>query len=195
MISVFLLVYLIFQSSIALAFWQSGTFDTANASSLTIASGKYYYGSIQIYDPNSSYKAGQLIVKNDVLYMTNMDIDVSDWYHDPEAPNKDWSRYMRYRLASSEYSSVNRYVKGDYATYKGATYEATGLQNPNTFTEGSPEYPNKWIKVSSIELNTWYPYKVYYEGDIIDYQGKRYRCLVDECYHINPSYSNYWVII
>lgn len=160
-----------------------------------INTGLYYYGDhIYTYDSSADYRTGDIVVKNGEYFIVNFDLPHTDWWHDPDNINTNIFRKMRYSKATSEYVGYNYYEFGNYVVYNNETYVLNvRYHSPNTITQVSPENSSRWVLVASYPLDTWCRYKIYYAGDIINYNGIRYRCLKDGSNQANPEYSvNDW---
>lgn len=179
-----------------LAYWEM-TYQGSFVNKQTkIQVGSFFYGSMKLYSPNDTYSAGNMIVKGDKIYVADMTIAPDDPNHNPEIINTNPLKGMRYRESTSLYISYNRYLPSDYVIYKGKTYQLSppNYHDPNTIRQISPgdDGQHVWSLVSNSVLNTWYRYKIYYKGDVIQYYGKTYVCLQDECNQISPSNTQYW---
>ena len=91
---------------------------------------------------------------------------------------------------TGDYSSNERYYKGDIVTYNGNVYEAQ-----ETMTEegdrGNPEEDVMYWKKLNAPLGQykgeWVEWVSYSENDIVTEDGNVYRCLIDNCVEYRPS--------
>ncbi|KHD43827.1 hypothetical protein NC01_09890 [Streptococcus uberis] len=178
------------------AYWEVTYLGSIANKQTKVQIGSFFYGSMKLYSPNDTYSRGSIITKGGKVYIADMTVTPDDPNHNPEIINTNALKGMRYRESTNLYVSYNRYLPSDYVVYGGKTYQLSppNYHDPNTVRQVSPGDNGQrvWNLVNDSVLNTWYRYKIYYKGDVIQYYGKSYVCLQDECNQIAPSNAQYW---
>lgn len=173
-------------------YWTRMQYDATGRKTYAIATGRYYFGA-KAYDPNASYKEREIVVIDGSYYIVNMEVSPGDPWHNPYNVRMD--NPVRYRKVGEEYYMYTYYERGDYVVHNGKTYEYRGWKKHDLNWISTPGKSNRWREVAATPLNTWYRYKIYHTGDVIEYNGKRYRCRIDNCNQVRPPSGLYWTEI
>ena len=130
-----------------------------------------------------------IVVKNNVYYVSLMDIPADDPYRDPETKPTSSSIPMRYCESTREYRWFHRYTKNDVVIFEGKIYRwkrTTYDHKPNTSSQKLPTSSYHWEELGVENTLSYSRYKIYpkysfvcmYKGTLFDINN--FYCAINE---------------
>jgi hypothetical protein len=180
-----LILLIAFNMGITYAFWASSINDASNQSTGSILIGNWSFGDIpngiNIYDPDKTYVAGDLVWYDGDIYIVKYSPNI--------APNEQTTPSGPYNKMTFEYSPINTYQNGDVVWYQGAFYEVLN----GGWASGTLPGSNGGWKVQI--QNQWVLGQVYTLNDIVYYQGELYRNRNSWTDSAEPTIDPNWIKI
>lgn len=203
--NMFLLVclFMILLNQSSFAYWYVIINPNSAINQHTVTIGQWIFNSI-IYDPNNlEYISSGTYVLRDMpdgtqrIFYAQRNIPANDQYHDPLNPATSWIVAVRYLDCSGNWQRYHTYNRrdNDLTIFNGQVYQYTyriAHTANTTFAKSPAEEPTRWDLRTDLtpDSNVYFKYKVYMNGDVVNYKNSNYQCIVDATVNVEPKNSS-----